>query len=274
MVYEAHDYGFDYSGLTSYSDYVSLISPRWGYLVTGSNPQPLWVGEFGTCNSATTCVSSNSSSDNGLWFGFLTTWLQNESLDWSYWAVNGTQSTGAGRTYGAAEGYGVLNTAWNASELPALTSRLQAIMSGGGPAAGTYRIVNVHSGLDMEVNGQSTSNGAAVDQWSYLGGSNQKWTLSYLNNGMYRLTAVNSGLALDVTGQSTAFGTKIDQWTYNGGGNQQYVLSQTSDGNYRILNSNSGLAIEVPGFSTANGTVLDQWGWNAGTNQEWQFLTP
>lgn len=129
LVYEAHDYGFDYSGLTGYSDYVNRIEPRWGYLVKGKSPQPVWLGEFGTCNTAITCVSGGSSNGRGAWFGFLTTYLRNESLDWSYWAVNGTQSTG--RTYGAPETYGVLNTAWNASALSALTSQLQALMNTG-----------------------------------------------------------------------------------------------------------------------------------------------
>ena len=124
LVYEAHDYGYDYSSLASYADYVGNIGTRWGFLVSGSNPQPLWIGEFGTCNSASTCVSSNSSSDNGNWFGFLTTYIQQYQLDWGYWAINGTQTTGSGRTYGAAEGYGMLNTSWNGSSLSALTSRL------------------------------------------------------------------------------------------------------------------------------------------------------
>jgi endoglucanase len=135
LVYEAHDYGYNYSALTGYGDYVSRISPRWGYLVSGNDPQPIWIGEFGTCNTATACVSGDRSSGMGAWFGFLTTYLRKESLDWSYWAVNGTQSTG--RTYGAAETYGVFDTAWNASALPALTSQLQALMDAGrAPALG------------------------------------------------------------------------------------------------------------------------------------------
>lgn len=124
LVYEAHDYAFDYSNLSGYSDYVSRITPKWGYLVTGSNPQPLWVGEFGTCNTADTCVSSSNSSNNGYWFNLLTTYLQQYSIDWTYWAVNGTQSTGSSRTYGATESYGILNSSWNGGALPSLTARL------------------------------------------------------------------------------------------------------------------------------------------------------
>ena len=125
LVYEAHNYSWDYSGLTDYNSFVSKIYSGWGYLVTGSNPQPLWIGEFGTCNTATTCVSSTSSADGGYWFSFLTTYIQQNSLDWSYWAINGTQTTGSTRTYGAPESYGVLNPSWNGSALGALTSALQ-----------------------------------------------------------------------------------------------------------------------------------------------------
>ena len=127
LVYEPHDYGFDYSGLTGYSDYVGRITPHWGFLVTGANPAPVWLGEFGTCNSGASCVQSGSPQDNGYWFGLVTTYLKANDLDWSYWAINGTQSTGAGRTWGAAEGYGILNTSWNGSALPALTQALGSI---------------------------------------------------------------------------------------------------------------------------------------------------
>lgn len=275
LIYEAHDYGYWHSGLTSYSDYKNIITPKWGYLVSGTNPQPFWIGEFGTCNGASTCVNSSSNADNGYWFNFVTTYLQAYNLDWSYWAINGTQSTGSGRTYGAKETYGVLNTSWNGSALAALTSRLQVLMNTGANLAnGTYKVVSVNSDLAMEVYNQSKSDGAAVDQWSYWGGASQQWTLRYLNNGMYSLTSVNSDLVLDVTGKSTSNGAHMQQWSSLGGSNQQYVVSQTSDGHFRIVNSTSGRAVEVPGFSTSDGTVLDQWGSNGGTNQEWSFEAP
>lgn len=129
LVYEAHDYGYDYSHLSGYSDYTSRITPRWGYLVTGSNPQPVWVGEFGTCNTADGCIASSKSGDDGCWFGFLTTYIQQYKLDWAYWSINGTQSTGSGRHFGQAETYGVLNAAWNNSASPELTSRLSELMT-------------------------------------------------------------------------------------------------------------------------------------------------
>lgn len=133
LVYSAHDYGFDYSSLTSYADYVSRITPQWGYLVTGNPDAPLWLGEFGTCNSAVSCVVSGKPGDGGTWFGYLATFLQANSIDGSYWPLNGTQPTGKGRTYGAPESYGLLNAAWNGDALPVLTAAIAGMNGASSP---------------------------------------------------------------------------------------------------------------------------------------------
>lgn len=156
LVYEAHDYGFWYTGLTSYLSYLNTITPKWGYLVSGSNPQPLWIGEFGTCDTTETCVDSNNSSDGGYWFKLITTYVREFGVSWSYWAINGTQSTGASRTYGAAETYGVLNPSWNGNALSSLTSRMTSMMA----VAATPNIALIPVGNTITVarggNGAST----------------------------------------------------------------------------------------------------------------------
>ncbi len=275
LVYEVHDYGFWYSGLTGYSDWYNTINPKWGYLVTGSSQQPVWIGEFGTCDTASTCVSSSSNADLGYWYGFIHLFIWQYSMDWDYWAINGTTETGHGSGFGSAETYGILNTSWDGDALPALTSDLQSLMSSGaGPATGTYEISNENSGLAMEVNGWSKSDGGIVDQWTWGDNqANQEWTLSYLNNGLYQLTNVNSGYVLDATNKGTTDGTKMQQWSNLSGSNQEYVIRQTPDGYYLLFNSNAGLAVEVPGFSDSNGTQLDLWGMNGGSNQKWTFTS-
>jgi endoglucanase len=122
LVYEAHDYGYWYSSstLASYESYLNAITPDWAYLVTGSNPQPLWIGEFGNCHTAATCVTDTTASDGsgGLWFSYIREFLAANDVDWSWWAVNGTETTGSGRTFGSEETYGVLNPYWNAPAVP------------------------------------------------------------------------------------------------------------------------------------------------------------
>jgi len=147
LVYEAHDYGFWYSsGFTSYSNYVSTITPKWGYLVTGANPQPLWIGEFGTCDTANTCVNSSNATDFGYWFNAMTSFLRDYGVDWSYWAINGTTESGNGSGFGTPETYGVLTPTWNGSALPLLTSRLESMMGSSAgfnliPSTGTVSIL-------------------------------------------------------------------------------------------------------------------------------------
>jgi endoglucanase len=132
VVYESHDYGFNYSSkpLDGYSDWVARITPRWGYLATGPNPQPLWLGEFGTCNTSDACVASAHNTELGFWFQILTQYVETNRLDWCYWPANGTYShyPNARKAYGDTETYGILDTTWNGPSLPSLLTGLEKIM--------------------------------------------------------------------------------------------------------------------------------------------------
>jgi endoglucanase len=112
VVYQAHDYAWSESH-ASYEEWLALITPRWGYLVTGPRPRPLWIGEFGTCYRSVDCIRSDDPEAYGSWFQALTRYIAEHEVDWAYWALNGTQSTGEGRTFGAVEGYGVVDSTWS-----------------------------------------------------------------------------------------------------------------------------------------------------------------
>jgi endoglucanase len=275
LVYSAHDYGFD-TKVTSYNQWVSKIQPNWGFLV---GKVPLWVGEFGTCNTSGDCVSSSSSADLGDWFAIFTRYLRYHNLNWSYWAVNGTKSDGApgqNLTYGETETYGVLNTTWDAPASAALLSSLQAIQpacAAGPLASGTYYIKNVHSGDVIDIPQFKSAQGTDLDQWPGNGGVNQKWKIASLGCGLYSITSAMDGESIDVSGQSTANGAKIDQYDYWGGGNQQFIIAKDSAGSYTVASINSLDPIEVPGSSTTAGTLLDQSAANGGANQEWTFTS-
>ncbi|MGO8993498.1 MAG: glycoside hydrolase family 5 protein [Polyangiaceae bacterium] len=127
LVYSPHDYEFDHPAGISASDLATDLGDEWGYiLVQGETyTAPIWVGEFGTCNTSDACVSGTS--DQGGWFSGFEAYLANADIDWSYWAFNGTEASGTGRTLGAPETYGVLDPTWDASASAALTSALQSL---------------------------------------------------------------------------------------------------------------------------------------------------
>jgi endoglucanase len=275
VVYEAHDYGFDFTGLTGYDDFVSQIQADWGYLV---GKVPLWVGEFGTCNTSDDCVSSTDTADNGVWFSAVTRYLGYHDLNWSYWPINGTQSDGLpgqGRTYGATETYGILNTQWDGPSLPALLSSLQSIQRACAPgslASGTYYIRNVNSGDVIDIPQSKTAQGTDLDQWPRSNGASQRWQVTSLGCGLYSIKSVLDGESMDILGQSASNGASVDEYGYWGGGNQQFIVARDAAGSYTISSINSMDPVEVPGQSKTAGTPLDQWPANGGTNQEWTFI--
>lgn len=132
LVYESHEYSW--SGPTSpqpsYDDFKARLDAAWGYVfqTQGAAYQaPVWLGEFGTCNSGPDgCVRGNSWQ--AVWWTYVTQYIADNNLDWSFWALDGTQSTAPGRQFNQSESYGILNTTWTGPALGDLLSDLQALM--------------------------------------------------------------------------------------------------------------------------------------------------
>lgn len=141
--------------------------------------------------------------------------------------------------------------------------------SNGGPAPGTYRIVNRNSGKPLAIAGNSTADGAKTVQQT----GTASWTVGTAQDGSYTLRYTPSGKVLDVNGSAGTVGLQLQQWTANGGTNQQWYLRPTGDGYYTITAHDSGLAADVSGRSTSDGAQVVQWTANNGPNQQWQ-LTP
>ena len=120
LVYSPHDYPFDHSNYASAADLAAQLEKAWGYIVTPDEKYtaPIWLGEFGNCHTASLCVTDTAANSSGLWFAAIREYIQQKGISWSWWAINGTQTTGAGRIFGSEESYGVLNPYWNAPALP------------------------------------------------------------------------------------------------------------------------------------------------------------
>ncbi|PYY07550.1 MAG: hypothetical protein DMG69_19030 [Acidobacteria bacterium] len=122
LIYSAHDYSFDHNGAQTYAQLEQAWNQHWGYLLTPDMPYtaPIWIGEFGNCHDRSSCLADGNPSDGsgGFWFQSFRTYLDNTDLDWSYWPLNGTQSSGQGRRFGGEETYGILDPYWNAPNIP------------------------------------------------------------------------------------------------------------------------------------------------------------
>ncbi|MER5512957.1 RICIN domain-containing protein [Streptomyces sp. NPDC002766] len=148
---------------------------------------------------------------------------------------------------------------------------VQSSGGGGGFPSGYHRLVVGSDGLCLDVHGNSGSAGAAVDQWTCNGQSNQQFRFVPAAGGYGQLQAQNSGLMVAVSDGSTAAGTPdIVQQTPNGTAGALWLPVQQSDGSYSFRNQNSGLCLDVYGGGSNPGQQLDQWPCKntAGSNQD------
>jgi endoglucanase len=129
VVYSAHDYGpslFQQSWFNSSTTSASLDAvwnANWGYLYT-QKVAPVWVGEFGTDNTASD-VQSSTPGSQGQWFSSLVSYVaSNPWMGWTYWALNGEDS------------YDLLDGSYDPTPVSALKQSLLATiqfpLSGGG----------------------------------------------------------------------------------------------------------------------------------------------
>jgi endoglucanase len=130
VVYSAHDYGpslFQQTWFNSSTTQASLDAvwnKFWGYLYA-QGTAPVWVGEFGTDNTAAD-VSSTAAGSQGQWFASLVSYLSaNHWLNWTYWALNGEDS------------YALLDNSYDAAPVSAAKQNLLATIEFPLPGAST-----------------------------------------------------------------------------------------------------------------------------------------
>ena len=132
--------------------------------------------------------------------------------------------------------------------------------TGGGFPSGYHRLVIGNDSLCLDVFGNTTAAGAAIDQWACNGQSNQQFQFVPVSGGFGELQAQNSGLDVAVAGGSTASGTPdIVQQAVNGAASSLWQPLPQSDGSFEFRNQNSGLCLDVFGAGSNQGQQLDQW---------------
>ncbi|SHJ85241.1 Beta-xylosidase, GH43 family [Anaerocolumna jejuensis DSM 15929] len=137
-----------------------------------------------------------------------------------------------------------------------------------------YKITAKHSGKSLDVSNYSSDEGALVNQWSYVGGNNQKWEISDTGSGYFIIKSAHSGRVLEVVGGSTENDANICQSAYVAGKNsQQWALEKVGD-YYKIKNRNSGKVLDVSNISKDDGAKVHQWEYVGGENQLWKIDIP
>ena len=134
--------------------------------------------------------------------------------------------------------------------------------SAASPAVGSvYSGVSsgVLSGLCLDDNGGSTTNGSHVQIYTCNGGASQQWIIE--SNG----TIQTEGGCMDVSGSGTSNGTKVQWYGCNNTGAQQWQVGA----NNSLINPESGKCLDDPGSTTTIGTQLQIYTCNGTGAQNW-----
>ncbi|SEM22125.1 PKD repeat-containing protein [Maribacter orientalis] len=124
--------------------------------------------------------------------------------------------------------------------------------AGAPPAPGTYRLINVDSGLSAEVVDAGTVNGVNMEQGLYQGDAHQQFELVYRDNGLYALIAQHSGKAMDVEQGNANRGTNVWQFTANETVSQLWTIQDAGNNTYHIISELGGHYLTID----ANGNIL------------------
>ncbi|AZH29644.1 cellulase family glycosylhydrolase [Paenibacillus sp. M-152] len=134
----------------------------------------------------------------------------------------------------------------------------------------TYKLTAQHSGKNLEA-GDSTADGAKVQQWTNNGSARQRWKVIDVGDGYYKLIVQSSGKALTVAGGSSEDGASVQQWTDSDLTNQKWKMIDVGGGYYKLLVQSSGKALDVIGGYTNDGANVQQWTDNGNDQQKWKF---
>lgn len=233
-----------------------------------NNGIAIFVTEYGTTDA--TGKGTVNEAETKTWWSF----LDQNKISHANWSVADIPEASAALEANASENGGwTLSQIKQSGELVRTELRAKDPLAGGsgGIGNGVYQITARHSSKSLDVASSSTADGANVQQYTYSGGNNQKWTVTSVGTGQYSIRAVHSGKGLDVSGSSTADGADINQYTYSGGNNQKWKIESVGSGYYRIVSVNSNKCVDVVGASTANGAAINQYTCNGNTNQQFQF---
>lgn len=128
LVYEAHRYSFTngesdkwvHQPLNQFCDsLVQDINNHTTFLVSGPNPAPLYITEFGV-----NMLGTNQADNNFL--GCYLIYLAENDLDWNLWALQGSYYLRNGQQ-DFEEQYGIFNTNWTSIRNPETHDKLMSI---------------------------------------------------------------------------------------------------------------------------------------------------
>lgn len=130
--------------------------------------------------------------------------------------------------------------------------------------------IQVQDRLFFDVGGGPQDSGAALAQYAWHGGDNQRFRFHGDGWGDYLIipdSGASGNQTLDVWGASKDEGSRLIQFPHNGEDNQKWFVFPGGDGYFAVCAKHSWQAIGADGNSYSNGAYINQHEWPKDTSQ-------
>jgi hypothetical protein len=230
------------------------------YMYDNHNTVALYLDE----GSRYVTLSGNVVQDAGVW-AFTNAGSTNNTNDSTFsgnWYNGGATQVATGSPHNnvLSGNVQVSGYSWPQGAQQVIVQAGRQSSTGGGFPSGYHRLVVGNNNLCLDVYGNTSTAGAAIDQWTCNGQTNQQFQFIPGSGGYGELQAQNSGQVVAVANSSTTAGSPdIVQQARNGAANTMWLPVQQTDGSYAFQNKNSGLCLDVYGAGSNTGQQLDQW---------------
>ena len=138
----------------------------------------------------------------------------------------------------------------------------------------SYNIINVNSGLLLDLPNGNPLAGSIMQQWEKTGNSQQEWRFVDVGNGYCKIVSMaDERMCVAVEYATSNDGAAIVLQKYTGAPEQQWKLIPDA-GSYAIVSrcSDNLACLDVYEWSTANGGVIKQWNYWGGECQLWKIV--
>lgn len=137
---------------------------------------------------------------------------------------------------------------------------------------GTYHIYSqVANNRVLEVPNSATHNGAVLKTAGINNRANQKFQITYNQDGTYTIKVLHTGKSLDVPGASGRNGTAVQQYNSNHTNAQKWIILKNADNTYSIISKCNGLALDICAGSKSVGAGLQTYRFNGTKAQKFTF---
>ena len=137
---------------------------------------------------------------------------------------------------------------------------------------GVYKISTALNGnMVFDIAEGSYDNNANLQLWGSTNSQQQKFGLTYNEEGYYEIKSVNSGKMLNVTGNSNDDGANVEQYESNGTEYQKWILQDAGNGYYYIASKGAELYLDVAGDKGQDGANIQIYGADGSLSQMFKF---